>query len=64
MTFTTTDEAIRSLMQRLASENLQMLAMLKLGYTTRQIDSIIQPDYKCPRVLPLRHRGAGRPLEP
>lgn len=51
MKVTTTDQAIRALMQRLACENLQVLALVKLGYTARQIDAIIQPNYKCPRIL-------------
>ena len=65
MTYTTTDEAVRALMQRLASENLQMLAMLKLGYTARQVDAIIQPEYKRLRILalPLRHTSAGHQME-
>ena len=41
MKVTTTDQAIRALMQRLARENLQMLALIKLGYSARQIDAII-----------------------
>lgn len=50
MKVTTTDQAIRALMQRLACENLQMLALVKLGYNARQIDAIIQPKNKCPRI--------------
>lgn len=51
MKFTTTDQAIHSLMQRLACENLQMLALIKLGYNARQIDAIIQPGDKRTRVI-------------
>ena len=65
MKVTTTDQAIRALMQRLARENLQMLALIKLGYKARQIDAIIQPGYKRPRILALtlRHTSAGHPME-
>lgn len=51
MKVTTTDQAIRALMQRLACENLQMLALVKLGYTARQIDAIIQPGDRVTRSI-------------
>ena len=60
MKVTTTDQAIRALMQRLACENLQMLALIKLEYSARQIDAIIQPGEKRARVLP-RHDHARWP---
>jgi hypothetical protein len=62
-TITTTDEAIRALMQRLAVENLQVLALVKMGYSAREIDKIMQTGDRCPRSssLPLRPIGAVRP---
>lgn len=50
MKVTTTDQAIRALMQRLARENLQMLALIKLGYKSRQIDKIIKTGEKRARI--------------
>ena len=51
MKITTTDQAIRALMQRLARENLQVLALIKLGYKAREIDKIIQTGEKGTRSL-------------